>query len=72
MASFVIAAAFELPVALELGAGRRFQPGLDRPPGRAAMSGHVISGDLVRDALIAESFDRPIKNAGCVAGFNRS
>jgi hypothetical protein len=53
----------EMPVTLQLGAGgalRQFF--VDVLPSHIAMLLHVVVGDPIRDALVAESSDQPIKD----------
>ena len=58
-----------MPVALQLRAGGTGgNLGVDIGPRRRAMSFHVLGGDLVRDALVAQSRHQPIEQrAGVVA-----
>ena len=67
-ADLVVAAAMEMPVALELGAtGALAKLLVDVRPWRPPMLLHVIVGDLIRDALIAESGHQPIEHGRGVA-----
>ena len=61
-------AAVEMPVALELGASGALGKFLvDIIPSHIAMLLHVVVGDLIRDALVAESCDQPIEDRRGVA-----
>src|ERR1700730_15171383 len=62
----------ELPVGLQLGAtGATIKALLDAAPGRPAVLLHVVVGDLVRDALVAESRHQPIKHRSGIAAADR-
>ena len=67
-AGLFVAAAMEMPVALELGAtGTLAEVLVDVAPLRPVMSLHVIVGDLIGDALIAQSCHQPIEHDSGVA-----
>ena len=58
----VVSAAVEMPVAFELGAsGTSGNLGVDIGPSGPPVPFHVVGGDLVRDALVAQSRNQPIK-----------
>ena len=58
-----VLAAAKVPVALELGAGGAVSKFLiDIVSSDIAMLLHVIVRDLIRDPLVAESCDQPIKD----------
>jgi hypothetical protein len=67
-ADLLVAAAMEMPVGLELGASDTLAELLvDVAPRRPAMPRHVIVGDLIGDALVAQSGHQPIEHDGGVA-----
>jgi hypothetical protein len=58
----------EMPVALELGAPDTSGEVLvNVGPGRPAMPLHVLVGDLIGDALVAQRSHQPIEHSRCVA-----
>ena len=58
----------KMPVALELGAGGAVGKFVvDVVPSHIAVLLHVVVGDLIRDALVAESCDQPIEDGRGVA-----
>ena len=60
--TLVVPAPMEMPIALELGAGRGLAKILfDPAPGRPAVPLHVIGGNRIRDALIAQRLGEPIE-----------
>jgi hypothetical protein len=63
----VISAVVEMPIALELGAGRGCckVPG-DVVPGDSAVSRHIIVRNPVRDALEAQRCSQPLEQCCCV------
>ena len=65
--AFEISTVVEGPVTGELGAGGlASQAGLDARPARPAVTRHVIVGDAIGDALIAEGRHQPIEQGGGV------
>src|SRR5205823_6093951 len=63
-----ISAAMEMPVALELGAGDALGKFLvDVLPLDITVLLHIVVGDLIRDALVAESCDQPIEDRRGIA-----
>ena len=65
LGTFLKTAPFELPIAVELQARRMTsKASRDAGPARPAMALHVIVGDAVGDALIAQGLDQPIEQAG--------
>src|SRR3984893_310686 len=62
-ADLVVPAIMEVPVALELGtAGAAAELLLNVAPRRPAMPLHVIVGDLIRDALVAQTRHEPVEH----------
>lgn len=62
-AGLVVSAAFEMPVAAELGArGHILLARFNRRPGCRAMLVDIVARDAVRDALEAKGRNEPIKN----------
>jgi signal transduction histidine kinase len=62
----------EVPVALQLGATRTtIKALLDLLPPRPAMLLHVVVGDLVRDALIADRGHQPIEHRAGISNTDR-
>ena len=67
-AGLFVSAAMEMPVGLELGATDTAAELLvDVAPGRPAMPLHVIVGDRIGDALIAQSGHQPVEHNSGVA-----
>ena len=67
-AGLFVAAAMEMPVGLELGATDTSAELLvNVAPGRPAMPLHVIVGDRIGDALVAQSGHQPIEHNSGVA-----
>ena len=67
-AGLFVSAAMEMPVGLELGATDTAAELLvDVAPGRPAMPLHVIVGDRIGDALVAQSCHQPIEHNSGVA-----
>jgi len=67
-----VPAAMEMPVALQLGtSGAPTKALLDLPPRRSTVLFHVVVGDLVRDALVAQSRHQPVKDGAGVAVADR-
>jgi hypothetical protein len=61
-ADLVVPTIVEMPVACELGASRtRGDLGVDIGPSGPPVAFHVVGGDLVRDALVAQSRNQPIE-----------
>src|SRR6266404_3880644 len=68
LADLVEPAIMEMPVAVQLGTtGSAIKALLDLPPCRPPMLLHIAVGDLVRDALVAESRHQPIEHRTGVA-----
>src|SRR3984893_6700621 len=62
-ADLVVPTIMEVPVALELGtAGAAAELLLNVAPRRPAMPLHVIVGDLIRDALVAQTRHEPVEH----------
>ena len=67
-AGLFVAAAMEMPVGLEFGATDSSAELLvNVAPGRPAVSLHVIVGDRIGDALVAQSGHQPIEHNSGVA-----
>ena len=67
-AALFVSAAMEMPVALEFGATDTLAELLvDVAPGRPSMSLHVIVGDRIGDALVAQSGHQPIEHNSGIA-----
>ena len=67
-AGLFVSAAMEMPVGLELGATDTAAELLvNVAPGRPAMSLHVIVGDRIGDALVAQSGHQPVEHNSGVA-----
>jgi hypothetical protein len=65
----VVPAAVKMPVAFELRAGwLSTQVACDDPPGGLAMALHIVEGDLVGDALVAQYRDKPIEQRRRIPG----
>ena len=68
-AGFFVAAAMEMPVALELGATDASAELLvNVAPGRSPVFRHVVVGDLIGDALVAQRGHQPIEHGGACRG----
>src|SRR5258708_6179384 len=67
-AALFVSAAMEMPVALEFGATDTLAELLvDVVPGRSPVFLHVVVGNLIRDALVAQSGHQPIEHGRRVA-----
>ena len=71
--NLVVSAAVKMPVAFEFWAARTGGNfGVDIGPSGPTVAFHVLAGDLVRDALVAQSRNQPIKQRrGVVAPDSR-
>ena len=71
-AGFFVAAAVEMPVALELGAPDASTELLvNVGPGRSPVLLHVVVGNLIGDALVAQRCHQPIEHGADVAVADR-
>ena len=68
-----VSAVLEPPITVELGAGGiTGKARVDAGPARLPMSLHVVVGDTVGDALIAQGLDQPLEQAGSIMSLNSS
>ena len=71
-AGFVVTAAVEIPMVTQERAGRSCLEALSYfCPGRIAVPADVITGNLVRDTLVAKVQKQPIEQSRCVAPSDR-
>ena len=71
-AGFFVSTVMKMPIGLKLRASRPFgQISSDGGPGRSAVFGHIIRGNLVRDSLKAEIVHQPVEQGGGVVSCNR-
>src|SRR5262249_11328098 len=61
-ADLVVPAVVEVPVALQFGTSGTLKALVDLPPRRPSMLFHILVGDVVRDALIADCGHQPIEH----------
>jgi hypothetical protein len=67
--ALVVPAVVKMPVAFELRAARgAAQIACNDLPGCPAVALHVVEGDLVGDALVAQYRDKPIEQRGRIPG----
>src|SRR5690242_9306611 len=67
-----VSAVVKIPIGLQLGATRLpVQVLANRGPGRLAVFGHVICGNLVRDPLETEVIDQPVEQSSGIVLLHR-